>query len=83
MKLHQTSVGWSFLVIMKDGTKSWTPLRVLKESNPVDIAEYVLAQKINNDLAFAWWVPYTLRKRNVVVSSIYSQIKKRTHKYGI
>ena len=30
MKLRQTTVGWSFLVRMKDGTESWTPLRVLK-----------------------------------------------------
>ena len=43
MKLRQTTVGWSFLVRMKDDTESWTPMRVLKESNPVDIAEYVLA----------------------------------------
>ena len=59
MKLRQTSVGWSFLVRMKDGTESWTSLRVLKESNHVDIAEYVLARKINNEPEFAWWVPYT------------------------
>ena len=68
MKLRQTTVGWIFLVIMKDGTESWTPLRVLKESNHADIAEYVLAQKINNEPAFAWWVPYTLGKRDVIVS---------------
>ena len=43
MKPRQTTVGWSFFVRMKDGNESWTPLRVLKESNPVDIAEYVLA----------------------------------------
>ena len=49
MKLCQTTVGWSFLVRMKVNTESWTPLRVLKESNPVDIAEYVLAIKINNE----------------------------------
>ena len=57
MKLRQTTVGWSLLVIMKDVTKIWTPLIVLKESNPVDIAEYVLAQKINNEPAFVWWIP--------------------------
>ena len=68
MKLRQTTVGWSFLVRMKDGTESWTPLRLLKESNPVDIAEYVLSRKINNEPAFAWWVPYTLRKRYVIIS---------------
>ena len=83
MKLLQTTVGCSFLVIMKDGTGSWTPMRVLKESNPIQIAEYVMSRKINNDPAFAWWVPYTLRKRDVMVSSIDSRIKKRTHKYGI
>ena len=38
---------------MRDGTESWTPLRVLKKSNPVVIAEYVLARKINNEPAFA------------------------------
>ena len=74
MKLRQTTVGWSFLVIMKDGTESWTPLRVLKESNHVDIAEYVLARKINNEPAFAWWVPYTLRKQYFIVSSIDSRV---------
>ena len=83
MKLRQTTVGWSFLVRMKDGTENWTPLRLLKESNLVDIAEYVLAWKINNEPEFSWWVPYTLRKQDVIVSSIDSRIKNRTHKYGI
>ena len=54
MKLCQTTVGWSFFVRMKDGNESWTPLRVLKESNPVDIAEYALTRNIKNELAFAW-----------------------------
>ena len=52
MKLRQSIVGWSFLVRMKDGTKSWIPLRVMKESNPVEVAEYVLARNINNEPAF-------------------------------
>ena len=30
-----------------------------------------------------WWVPDTLRKRDVVVSSMDARIKKRTHKYDI
>ena len=83
IKLRQTTVSWSFLVRMKDGAESWTTLRVLKESNPVDISEYVLARKINNDPDFAWWFPYTSSKRYVIVSSIDSRIKKRNHKYGI
>ena len=43
----------------------------------------MLARKINNDPAFAWWYPYTLIKRDFIVSSINSRVKKRTHKYGI
>jgi hypothetical protein len=30
-----------------------------------------------------WWVPYTLRKRDVILSAVKSRIRKTTHKYGI
>ena len=43
----------------------------------------MLARKINNEPTFACWVPYTLRKQDVIVSSIDLRAKKRTHKYGI
>ena len=83
MKLRQITVGWTFLVRINDANKSWTPLRVPKEANLIDVAKYVLARKINNYPAFAWCPPYTLRKQYVVVLSINSRVKKRTHKYGI
>jgi phosphohistidine phosphatase SixA len=57
-------------------------LSVLKESNPVDIAEYVTSRGIDKEPAFAWWVPYTLRKRDAIVSSISARARKTTHKYG-
>ena len=82
-KLRQTTVGWSFQIKWKDGTSDWVPLKILKESNPVDIAEYAVARGIDNEPAFAWWIPYTLRKRDVIVSAINSRVRKRTHKYGI
>jgi hypothetical protein len=31
----------------------------------------------------AWWVPYTLRKRDAIVASISVRARKTTHKYGI
>ena len=82
-KLRQTTVGWQFLIKWKDGTKQWIPLKVLKESNPIEVAEYVTARNIEDEPAFAWWVPYTLRKRDVIISAVNSRVKKRTHKYGI
>ena len=30
-------------------------LKILKESNPVDVAEYAVARGIDNEPAFAWW----------------------------
>ena len=55
----------------------------MKESNPVDVAEYVTACGIKQEPAFAWWVPYTLRKRDVIVSAVSSRVIKASHKYGI
>ena len=31
----------------------------------------------------AWWVPYTLRKREIILAAVKNQIRKMTHKYGI
>ena len=56
MKLRQTTVGRSFLVIVKYITKSWTPLNILKESISVDIAEYTLAHRIKREPDFERWV---------------------------
>jgi hypothetical protein len=34
----------------------------MKESYQVQVAEYAVANKIVEQPAFAWWVPYVLRK---------------------
>ena len=52
-KLRKTTVGWLFNVKWKDGTKTWIPLNVLKESNPVEVAEYVQARSLDDEPAFA------------------------------
>ena len=59
------------------------PLKVLKESNPVEVAEYAVARGIDRELAFSWWVPYTLKKRKAIIAVVRSCATKRTHQYGI
>ena len=81
--LRQTTIGWDFQVLWKDGTKQWIPLKILKESNPVDIAEFVKSRGIADEPAFAWWVPYTLKKRDRIISAINSRVRKKTHKFGL
>ena len=80
---RQTTVGWRFRVKWKDGTNTWVPLKDLKESNPVEIAEYVTARGISDEPAFAWWVPHTLRKRDIIVAAVTTRVRKSSHKYGI
>ena len=82
-RLRQTTIGWRFMCNWKDGTSSWVPLKVLKESNPVEVAEYVTALGLADEPAFAWWVPYTLKKRDRIIASVQTRVKKRERKYGI
>ena len=56
---------------------------MLRESNPVEVAEFVKASGVDSEPAFAWWVPYTLRKRDRIIAAINSRVKKWNHKYGI
>ena len=82
-KLRKTTCGWRLLVQWKDGTESWVHLKDLKESHPVELAEYAKARDIADEAAFIWWVPYTLRKRDVILSAVNTRIRKTSHKYGI
>ena len=80
---RKTTAGWKILIRWKDDSETWIPLKDLKESHPVELAEFSRARGIDSEPAFAWWVPYTLRKRDVILSSIKKRIRKTTHKYGI
>jgi len=70
LTLHHTTKGWYLKVLWKDGTTSWEPLKDLKESNPIQVADYAIANNIVEEAAFAWWVPYTMKKRLYIMASI-------------
>ena len=82
-RMRKTTSGWKLLVRWKDATQSWVPLRDMKESHPVEVAEFAKARKIDREPAFAWWVPYTLRKRDTIISAVKARIRRTTHKYGV
>ena len=82
-QMRQTTVGWSFLVKWGDGSQQWVDLKVLKESNLMQVGEYVIARGIQDEPAFAWWVPYVMKKRNVIFAMVKARIHRMTHKYGI
>ena len=79
----RTTRGWEVLVQFKDGSSEWRKLSEVKESNPVELAEYSVANRIHEEPAFKWWVSHTLRKRNRIISKAKSRYWRTTHKFGI
>jgi PAS domain-containing protein len=79
----RTTKGWEFYVRWKDGSADWVTLKDLKDSYPVPLADYAVANDIQDEPALAWWVPYTLKKRIAIISKVKSKYWQRTHKYGI
>jgi len=53
-----TTKGWNLKVEWTDGSYDWLPL--LKESNPLKVAEYAVSQKIHHEPAFNWWLPHVI-----------------------
>ncbi len=84
-RLRKTTNGWYLKVRWKEGTTTWETLRDLKESNPIEVAEYAVANDLCDQLAFAWLVPFTLKKRDRIVASIRTRAKhrKKDYKFGI
>ena len=79
----RTTRGWKLLVEWKDGAQDWVPLVDLKDSNPVELAEYAVANGIDREPAFYWWVPHVLRKRNRIISKLKKRYWRTTHKFGV
>ena len=68
---------------MKDSAVPWTSLKDLNTSNPVEIAEYLISRDMVSEPVFAWWLPFTLRKRDRITTGVDYHIRKSTHPYGI
>jgi hypothetical protein len=68
-----TTRGWELQVQWKDGTTTWVPLKDIKGSNPVQVAEYAVANKIAEEPAFTWWVRGVLRRRDRIIKKVKSR----------
>ena len=44
----------------------------LKESNPIELAEFAVAVGILLEPTFNWWVPVTLRRRKRLIKRLKS-----------
>ena len=79
----KTTRGWKLLVEWKDHSVDWIPLKDLKASNPIELAEYALANGLEEEPAFKWWVRSTLRQRDRMIAKVKTKYWRTSHKFGI
>ena len=82
-KRKRTTRGWELYVRWKDGSGDWVALKDLKDSYPVQLADYATANNLQEEPAFAWWVQHTMKKRDAIIQKVKSKYWQRTHKYGL
>ncbi|HSN67533.1 MAG TPA: reverse transcriptase domain-containing protein [Fusibacter sp.] len=89
---NATLKGWSFYVVWKTGDGAWVSLKTLKDSHPLELAEYAVAHNIDDEPAFEWWVKKVLTMLDRVVMAAKARIsavgkRKRKHipleKFGV
>ena len=67
----------------KDKSTPWERLSEMKESYPVEVAEYAEAVGISDEPAFSWWTAHVLKKRQRIIAAVNKRYHKLTHKFGI
>ena len=77
-----TTRGHEIQCTMKDGTVTWIPLKDMKESYPIEMAEFAVSMDLVESPAFKWWVPYVLRKRDQIIARVQHRLVKKSFKYG-
>lgn len=60
-KPKKTTPGWHLLIQWKDSTVNWEKLADVKASNPVEVAEYAVANQLIEEPAFKWWVLHVIK----------------------
>lgn len=84
-KRHSTA-GWDICCQWFDGSTTWERLKDLKESHPIQTAEYAVCQGVDHEPAFNYWVPHVLKYRERIISLVRqrnARYLKKTHKFGI
>ncbi len=62
---------------------AWLPIKDVKESNPIKLAEYAVLSRIDEEPAFKWCVSLVMHKQNQMVNKVKKKYWRTTHKFGI
>lgn len=71
------------LITWKDGSTLCESLKNMKEAYLVQVDQYSVSFRIDKESAFIWWVPYILRKQDIVLFKVKSNYWQRAYRFGI
>ena len=57
---NKTTCWWELFNQIKKGFSKWVTLKYIKENNPVELAQYAVEKKIDQNTSFTWWVIFNL-----------------------
>ena len=80
---QKTTGGWQLCIEWKDKSTSWERLSDMKESYPVEVAEYGEAMGITDEPALSLWTTHVLKKRQRIIAAVNNRYHKITNKFGI
>jgi hypothetical protein len=80
---EKTTDGWKLNIQWKDCSTNWDHIKTLKNANLVEIADYIIANKIASKPAFVCWVLFTIQKRDRIIAAVNKWYLSRTHKLQI
>mmetsp|Transcript_10686 Transcript_10686/g.15073 ORF Transcript_10686/g.15073 Transcript_10686/m.15073 type:complete len:195 (+) Transcript_10686:622-1206(+) len=82
-KFKKTTKGWRTLILKKDGQQSWVPMKDIKDTYPLALAEYAEKVGIHEEAAFWWWIPHVKRKKSQIIAAVNRRMIKKTHKFEV
>ena len=75
--------GWDLLVEWNNNSSIWIPLKYLKASNAVELAEYAARNRLYLEPDFKWWVRDVIRCCNRTIAKVKAKYWCTTHKFEI
>ncbi len=79
----KTTSSWDIEIEWMDNTTSWLPLKEVKATDSVELAEYAVKNQIDTEPAFDWWVKETLKRCKRLIKLSQRRHVKTGYKFGI
>jgi len=76
---------WLLCAELSNGSTEWMELKIAKDASPIKAARYAVANKIADESALRWWVPYFVHKQDRIIGAVKRRASKqrKDEKFGL